>query len=685
MMFVYCALLLVAIVRGVSPALIGYQCDSGLSINRTTISLIDGQDCIFDSDKFSEEKIKLALTQTSNFIDIKFQRCHAVLRHFIYRCGKSIDTQYPGGLYTEVLPFSESSCSELLEKGSITVFSDSSPSRMITGISKNTQYRHSYTSIGSIDASGSCSPGTPFTRNQYYFDRPVRNTEVEIIATHGSARVDFENNKIIFPNGVVCNYKGEKCEHADYGHLFWKVKTPDCQNDKAMKSLVYSGTASLITTVSKSNVTTKFIQAKQGDVHFQIQISDVTTYVCGFQTYLTEHPQLFATILSPGSPEFPLNTSLSSSDTNIMLYMGSKLVFIVRSMQDRIKELFRRFQDDRCYILNKINRQYMTTAILSPIEFAYQYFNEPGYTAVQRGEVIHVAKCTPVEVYPVALKPGECYKQLVVSSENKTMFMSARSRILTSIGTLLDCSKGVSSMFKLHDKWVIQSTEGLVEVREPQKITDSVLSYEFTDLTDIARGGIYTADSIAEMQKALVLPLEEEIISSRISMSIQSRGKLPEGYSFVNGFTPTDYESIKGEVLSWYDKMWAKFMGFGSFFAGVMAIAMIVKTMSWIVGTFVNFKILNDMFGCMGACMFAWWDSMAHHLVRPDSFPTLKKVITRSKGKKDSSMNNQNSEDDNIEITVLRQGDNVGIASAPRPQDLFARYHQKSCLSHDID
>lgn len=235
--------------------------------------------------------------------------------------------------------------------------------------------------------------------------------------------------------------------------LFWEVQTPECKNDKKQKAMVFSGLASLITT-SKNNVTTRYIQAKQGDIHFQIQISEITTYVCGYKTHLTEHPQLFATILAPGSPEFPLTRSLSPSDTNIMLYMGSKLVYIVRSMQDRIKDLFRKFQEDRCYILNKLNRQCMTTAIQCPIEFAYQYFDEPGYTAIQRGEVIHVAKCTtPVEVYPLPLPPGACYKQLVVSSENQTLYMSPRSRLLTSIGTILDCSNGVPSMFKLHGKF----------------------------------------------------------------------------------------------------------------------------------------------------------------------------------------------------------------------------------------
>lgn len=229
--------------------------------------------------------------------------------------------------------------------------------------------------------------------------------------------------------------------------------------------------------------------------------------------------------------------------------MGSKLVFVVRSIQDRIKDLFMKFQEDRCYILNKINRQYMTTAIQSPTEFAYQYFNEPGYTAIQRGEVIHVAKCTPIEVYPVATKPGECYKQLVVTAENQTLYMSPRSRLLTSIGTLLDCSPGVPSMFKLHDKRVTQSAEGLVEVKSPQKITDSVFEYEFTDLIDITKGGIYTPESISSMQRSLVLPLEESIISSRISLSIKNGNNLPDGYAFSNGFSIKDYDSIKQEVL----------------------------------------------------------------------------------------------------------------------------------------
>lgn len=142
----------------------------------------------------------------------------------VYRCGKSIDTHYPGGIYTEVL-FTATSCKELFEQGKFRIDSDAGYPRMVVSIPPNTQFRRAYTSIGSIDASGSCSYGEPFTRNGYYFDRPVRNTEAEIVSTTGSARVDFENNKIIFPNGVSCNYKKERCEHADYGLVLGSPNT----------------------------------------------------------------------------------------------------------------------------------------------------------------------------------------------------------------------------------------------------------------------------------------------------------------------------------------------------------------------------------------------------------------------------------------------------------------------------
>lgn len=66
---------------------------------------------------------------------------------------------------------------------------------------------------------------------------------------------------------------------------------------------------------------------------------------------------------------------------------------------------------------NRITENMMTLALLSPKEFAYQYFKSPGYTAVVRGEVAHVAKCREVAVIPKVMD-SECYNELPVICNN---------------------------------------------------------------------------------------------------------------------------------------------------------------------------------------------------------------------------------------------------------------------------
>lgn len=126
---------------------------------------------------------------------------------------------------------------------------------------------------------------------------------------------------------------------------------------------------------------------------------------------------------------------------------------------------------------HRITGNLMTLALISPKEFAYQYFNSPGYTAVVRGEVDHVAKCREVAVTPLRISGG--YKELAVTYTNETWFVTPRTRVLVRKGTIVECASDLGPQFLLNGRWVTPTSTGLMSIKPPLIITPEPLEYEF--------------------------------------------------------------------------------------------------------------------------------------------------------------------------------------------------------------
>jgi hypothetical protein len=596
----------VVVVLNPIECLTGYICNTG-NINKTTISLMDRPDCRKHERNVTKENVRVVVSQNVLMEDIEILRCKVVAHHQVSRCGRLIDTMHQAGVYGEPLYLSYDECIELKRSGRLT---GPGGARLVIphGL---TSFRFSYTSWGSI-SDGQCSPGPALVYGSQSWDRPVRNTDLEVIVVESHARIDFEDGTITLPNGVRCQLKDEYCHVDDYGSIFWKRPVPDCNGDPRAK--VFDGQGELVTSESGNKIE-KYIQVVHGGHSFQIQIMERTLYVCGFLSYYTEHTRLFVTILTPGSPEFPLKRELTDLDVSLTTYINSKLIYVQRNIRDQVENLFNLFQNDRCLAHTKIIDTMMTLALVNPREFSYQYFNQPGHVAIARGEVLHVAKCHATEVIP---KPfdGNCYNELPVLVNNKTMFLTPRTRVLTTIGTIVECS-GLSPTFKIGEAWVIQTSTGLSHVKDPDTFKLTELDYKFESLDNLASSGIYTDSAIDSMQRALLSPIEETALTSRL-VKAMSGTPLPEGVSFVDAFSNNDFLAIEDRVSSWYERWIKKCETFGQVASVFVAFVIFVKVISFVLSSIINFKELAKIFGFCTALMYCWCDSFTHHKLRKE-------------------------------------------------------------------
>nr|QRW42749.1 MAG: glycoprotein [Gordis virus] len=597
---------LLASVLVVVEALIAFDCH-GSKLNMTSISLVTTPECIATKKNITIEEIRIALSQTSIQYETTYMRCNVETLNLIGRCGKSIDTFADKSLFSEIISVTRDECSNMVRTKTYRASTSNGKVdfKLTGGLTKE-----SYTTRGSF-SDGSCNPGTDLTRNGITYTRPIVNTEYSITTSSGTALVDVESDTIKFPGGAVCRYSDENCFSADLGYLFWDKPRPKC-NDQKEKSLIYSGIANLVTVVDET--TQKFVQVTHDGYDFQILLSERTEYICGYRSYHTEHPNLYVTILNIDNPFLDLERRVTPLDVNLLNYVNSKIVYSVRHINQEVDRLFSVFQRDRCESHNRITENMMTLAILSPIEFAYMYGGQ-GYTAVRRGEVIYLARCSPV-VVEINMEESRCFNELPVSYENRTMFMSPRNRVLVPVGKPVDCLPDLMPKFLLGDMWYIKTEHGLMKTISPSTISQEPLSYKFEVMGDLASGGLYTSELIQKYQEALVSPIVSDIITYRLKDSIQGGSTLPEGYSFVSGFKPVDFSTIQSRVSTWWDHFTGRATTLGSWMGFVLLIFGFWKMVIYGVGCFFNFRAINQELNWLIAiplCLFESLTSLFLH------------------------------------------------------------------------
>lgn len=593
------AVLTMLLLFKVAEALVAYDCQ-GDFVNKTTISLVDVPSCERSEEKVLTEEIQVAITQVSHAQELKVNRCFVKASHVVWRCGKWGGRDAPMAHYTTLPRISKEDCDEMINKGRYTPPFSASASIELSGLGYQ---ESSFTSYGSIDADGDCTPGGTLTHRGNTWNRAIRITNLEITTAITTASVDFEENIVVFPNGVRCDYSKGSCEQAEYGYLFWDKLTPVCPGKQ--HSMIYQGHAQKI---KQGNTT--FVQMTHDGYDFQIKLATKTAEVCGFMSYFTEHPQLFITVLSETTFRFPKLEKVNSREINMLNYINSKLVYTMRHTKNEVDRLFRIFEKERCKMQNRISENMMTLAIVSPKEFAYQYFHEPGYTAVVRGEVVHVAKCNPVDVVPVPLNDGRCYNELQVSLSNQTMYVTPRTRILVPHGTIVACAGEISSQFNYMGKWVVQTPAGLIQVKSPEIITPDSISYEFETLEHLSKGGLYTSASILEYQKILISPMEESIVQSRIRESMRTGAQLPDGYMLSRGISLDDVKFLENKLKTWASSLGDTLKEMAAWFSVVLMIAALIKIVLGAINACINFRILRQSESVVTSLLLCLFDSL---------------------------------------------------------------------------
>lgn len=144
---------------------------------------------------------------------------------------------------------------------------------------------------------------------------------------------------------------------------------------------------------------------------------------------------------------------------------------------------------------------------LLPDETAYAFMKQPGYMAVIAGEVIHLIKCTPVEVRLRSTE--ECYKELPVTYHNKSVFLTPKTWIITKEASVTDFNEFIPHMYYLHGTWY-RATSKLVEtIPSPMIQLLTRPEWKYINPQYLATSGIYSSEDLNKLRSHITEPAEK--------------------------------------------------------------------------------------------------------------------------------------------------------------------------------
>ena len=238
-----------------------------------------------------------------------------------------------------------------------------------------------------------------------------------------------------------------------------------------------------------------------------------------------------------------------------------------------MRHLYRNVVLQRYIIEKQALRTSLSLAILPSDQFAYDLMKGPGYMAVVSEEVVHMIKCIPVEV---TLNHGTvCYAELQVNAGNKTYFSTPRTHILKSTGTQISCHRAIPVYFKVDGLWVKIVNGHPEEGSEPGTIGPITKGdWAYKDAHKLASTGLYTDAELNSLKNRIMFPVERPAVLSDLALEIQGH---PIAHTGGAIFKLLNEDMVKKLADTTWNRMWNRFMTFGSVSAGVLAMFIILR------------------------------------------------------------------------------------------------------------
>lgn len=411
---------------------------------------------------------------------------------------------------------------------------------------------------------------------------------------------------IHLPNGLTCEFRRGECSDHEGGQIFWeRIPKDPCKFDRFV--VLYEGPAN-VGRVTHNNFTQSIYSVRTKDTTFALT-QESTIMKCGFQLILSEHPQLFLLLGSKGS-FFTQRRLESTKEMSLFTYINSKFVYVENHIRTQIQELHRDVVFQRCLLEQKVLRNSLSMATISPGLFALEYMQREGYYAMFAGKAVYLIKCIPVSVK--LRQTTECWQDLPVLLNDKPYFLNPRTRLLVKKGNQISCNHAFPSMWEIDNVWYIFNPHP-VATRSPSILQPSTqLTWEYDYLDSLAQRGILTQEQLQEMNDDLMFASNQPAILTTIAR--RASGKLTNTDSVDFGvFIDAGY--MEKQATKTWNKFWTGYTKYGTYSAGILMTLLLFKIAQKLLSTLVNIFALHSIFRCSYHLTASCWTTLVNLLI----------------------------------------------------------------------
>jgi len=580
--------------------IIGYDCGSPLT-NITTMSLLDIEECDIPPQHVNKSSKYIQLIQINEFKSVRVIQCKVEIDRTVKRCGMFSHTMdVENGKYAYIQETSREACKRMHILGYFRM-----GHVYITGLKSNSSDSRPATLAGKLGSDGSCSGSA-------YSDPYGSWTDVIVLATIKFTLQDYEatvrlnNNRVILRSGVTCELGATHCVDVEGGDTYWRPVPTEGTCALSNYGVLYEGFAEVLTDTTAQQPQIVYSLNSQETI---FALTSKGTYLlCGYTLTRTEHPKLLIFETTPGNRVF--SKQYRPENLDIFTYMNSKFVYVEKHVRTQISQLYRNVLQQQCNLEQRVLKNALALATHSPAAFAYHVMQGPGYMALLAGEVIHIVKCVPVEVRLAQVQ--ECYDQLPVTRDNKTLFLTPQTHILLRQGTQVACNSLAPAMYLLGDSWY-RLTPKPVETLPPLVLKPMTKpTWKYLSPGSLATSGIYSDNDLETLRDHIMFPAERPSVLNTVARGMMGQPGSINGGSFLNLL---DEASIEKIATSAWERFWKKFLIFGNISAGVIGIYMAIRIIKLILDTIVHGYALHTVYGWSMYLLGAIWDSLTQLLL----------------------------------------------------------------------
>lgn len=586
-------------------AMIAYDCASK-EMNITSISLLDTEPCPPYRTESIVDNIEVQVLQERETYNVHIYQCLIEIDYHVTYCGMhSHSSEVKNGWGTMIQDLTEDECKQMHRSNVAYVFG-----KTIQGVHRNSTLTTTINLAGTVNSEGKCTGGD-LNLGANHWSSVVGVAKVSIKLSDSTGIYRIADDTVVSRTGLSCKYSARSCMDAYDGLITWDIR----KDEKCTRSsylVLYRGRVSKVTIKATGNKYDSYVMYSVKDGKFLATLLEKgTKVICGITVTITDHPKLLIQEIKSGLYFFE-PSGLASSNMDIFLYVNAKFTHIENHMRREMSTMYETIIKDQCETKRALLQTQLTLATIDPVEFAYTYKQEPGYSSVVMGEQVHLVKCKAV--YVTARKIEGCYNEMPVNYTGKPMFMAPRSRIIQKTGTPITCSVLMQPTYRIAGVWYV-SQSGLTKTSEPSLLSPvSETKWTYTDAGELATQGIYSYNDLDVLRAQLMYPSERKAISQTMSAAINQDSYISDTSMFNKLLTK---DAVEASFKGFMNDTWVKFMTFGNFFSGVFGVLLLTKLIKWSFDTIVHSKGLYEVYGCGWHLIASVWDAATTYFLSP--------------------------------------------------------------------